>query len=80
MSFDLANYWSQIADVKNPTLRTFLRVKLLELALVTEPNARRQVAIESLDDLCANQGQVERLFSVSKVGYETLIDLLEVVL
>jgi len=58
-SLDLANYWPQIADIKNPTLRTFLRVKLLELALVREPNARRQVAIESLDDLCANQGQVE---------------------
>ncbi|PYS69735.1 MAG: hypothetical protein DMF69_15980 [Acidobacteria bacterium] len=52
-------YWQEIADIKNPTLRTLLRVKLLELALVTEPNARRQVAIESLDDLCANQSQIE---------------------
>lgn len=64
----------QIRDLKNPTFRALLRVRLVSWVTPSDRTDKRQAAIEvateALSDLCANQDDIWR--PTSKLFYESL--------
>lgn len=64
----------QIRDLKSPTFRAFLRVRLVSWVTPGDPADKRQAAIEvtteGLSDLCANQDDIWR--PTARLLYESL--------